>query len=124
MLSGAAPGIKRATTPRPLATARKPHNGGMTHDDALSGLSALRQALSQARQSPSGATAFSDFAQQHEAVLQALPPAFARVWADLLNRLSSSALFNEDSCSFNQSEVFDAFALWLDKAEARLQAEG
>ncbi len=88
--------------------------------DALNSVNALRQALAQARQAPDKVVALTTCASEHAALLASLPTPFATVWTDLLNRLESSALFNEDSCSFSQSQVLDSIALWLDKAEARL----
>lgn len=55
-------------------------------------------------------------------LLAALPPAFPEVWHNLLDRLESSALFAEESCSFSQKDLVDSLQMWLDKAAARLQA--
>jgi hypothetical protein len=38
----------------------------------------------------------------------------------LLDRLESSALFSEESCSFSHGDLLDSLALWMDKAELRL----
>ena len=54
-------------------------------------------------------------------LLAALPPAFPEVWHNLLDRLESSALFAEESCSFSQKDLVDSLQMWLDKAAARLQ---
>jgi hypothetical protein len=40
----------------------------------------------------------------------------------LLNRLESSALFTDESCSFSRHDLLDSFQLWLDKAGQTLQA--
>ncbi len=53
-------------------------------------------------------------------LLQALPPAFTDVWHNLLDRLESSALFAEESCSFSQQDLIDSLQLWIDKASQRL----
>lgn len=87
----------------------------------LSHLHALRAAVTTLRENPAAVTPLNS-AQTH-ALLAALPPAFTTVWSDLLNRLESGAMFNEDSCSFSQSQVLDSMSLWLDKAEARLGAQ-
>lgn len=50
-----------------------------------------------------------------------LPPAFGEVWHNLLDRLESSALFAEESCSFSQKDLVDSLQLWIDKALQRLQ---
>jgi hypothetical protein len=34
----------------------------------------------------------------------------------LLDRLESSALFTEESCSFSQRDQFASLQMWLDKA--------
>jgi len=64
--------------------------------------------------------AFSAAARAQDDLLQALPPPFTPVWHQLLDRLESSALFSEESCSFSQGDLLDSLALWLDKAELRL----
>jgi hypothetical protein len=38
----------------------------------------------------------------------------------LIDRLESSALFSEESCSFSQVDLLDSLAMWLDKAEQQL----
>jgi hypothetical protein len=58
--------------------------------------------------------------RQRDALFQALPPVFGEVWHNLLDRLESSALFAEESCSFSQTDLHDSLQLWLDKARARL----
>jgi len=65
-------------------------------------------------------SAFSGAARAQEALLHALPARYREVWLDLLDRLESSALFSEESCSFSQTDLFDSLALWLDKAEQQL----
>jgi hypothetical protein len=39
--------------------------------------------------------------------LQALPPRYGEVLLNLLDRLESSALFTEESCSFSQKDLLD-----------------
>ncbi|MFS2053286.1 hypothetical protein ACEN8K_31020 [Variovorax sp. CT11-76] len=39
---------------------------------------------------------------------------------NLLDRLESSALFSEESCSFSQKDLLDNLSLWVDKARAQL----
>jgi hypothetical protein len=39
---------------------------------------------------------------------------------NLLDRLESSALFSEESCSFSQKDLLDNLQLWAEKAQARL----
>ncbi len=46
----------------------------------------------------------------------ALPPRYAQVRDQLLDRIESSALFSGESCSFSQADLADALQQWLDKA--------
>ena len=87
---------------------------------SLSSLASLRQALTDLRNDAMSVHAFSTTARAQDDLLQALPPAFGPVWHQLLDRLESSALFNEESCSFSQRDLLDSLAMWLDKAELRL----
>lgn len=63
---------------------------------------------------------FSRLARLSEALLSALPPAFSEVLGQLLDRLESSALFSEESCSFSQQGLIDHLQVWIDKARSRL----
>ncbi len=66
--------------------------------------------------------AFSAQARAHGDLLAALPPRYTEVLYHLLDRLESSALFAEESCSFSQRDLLDGLQLWLDKAAGQLQA--
>ena len=59
-------------------------------------------------------------AQSAQALRATLPERFDTVLNELLNRLESSALFSEESCSFSQGELLDSLQMWLDKAGAQL----
>ena len=63
---------------------------------------------------------FSALARQQQPLLDALPPRFAEVLHGLLDRLESAALFDAESCSFSQKDLFDSLQMWLDKANERL----
>lgn len=54
--------------------------------------------------------------------LAQLPPRFAEVLGQLLDRLESSALFDGESCSFSARDLHDSLQWWIDKAEAHLDA--
>ena len=56
----------------------------------------------------------------HDTLLAALPPRYAEVLHDMLNRLESSALFTDESCSFSQQDLLANVQLWLDKATQQL----
>lgn len=89
----------------------------MSAQEQLQGFAAQLDAL---RAGTLDVRAFSTATREHGALLDALPPRFREVLLDLLDRLESSALFSEESCSFSQKDLLDALALWLEKARARL----
>lgn len=49
-----------------------------------------------------------------------LPEKYGEVLGQLLDRIESSALFSEESCSFSQKDLLDSLQLWADKARAQL----
>ena len=83
----------------------------------------LQTALAQLRVESLDITAFSASAQNQQALRNALPERFDVVLMQLINRLESSALFTDESCSFSRHDLLDSFQLWLDKAEQTLQAQ-
>ena len=83
-------------------------------------LSSVQAALQQLRNDTLSVAAFSQLAQQQPALVAALPPRYAEVLEQLLNRLESSALFTEESCSFSQKDLLDSLQLWIDKAQLQL----
>lgn len=85
-------------------------------------LAALQTQLQALRSGQTLSTDFSRHARAHTALLAALPPRYGQVLHDLLDRLESSALFAEESCSFSQRELHDSLQLWLDKAAQQLPA--
>ncbi len=89
----------------------------MTARDQLASLAA---ALQQLRSDALGIPAFSQLAQSQTVLQAALPARYAEVLQQLLDRLESSALFSEESCSFSQKELLDSLQLWLDKAQTLL----
>ena len=86
----------------------------------LNELNTLRQSLNALRGNSLGVSAFASTARNTNALLQALPPRYAEVWLGLIDRLESSALFSEESCSFSQVDLLDSLSMWLDKAEQQL----
>ncbi len=87
----------------------------------LDQLHALQAALEQLRVDALGVAAFSQLAMQQQILAAALPPRFSEVLGQLLNRLESSALFTEESCSFSQRDLLDSLQQWIDKAQLQLQ---
>lgn len=91
--------------------------GGVTVIDAL------RQSLVGLKNDPMKIDAFlALWRTDAQAVAAQLPPRFNEVLGDLLTRLESSRLFAGDACAFSRDDLLDTFALWLDKAQARLAA--
>ena len=80
----------------------------------------MQARLDALRQGQCTLTDYTRSERQRDALLAALPPAFGEVWHNLLDRLESSALFAEESCSFSQTDLHDSLQLWLDKARQRL----
>ncbi|MEK9804147.1 MAG: hypothetical protein VW475_12150 [Curvibacter sp.] len=85
-------------------------------------LAPLQAGLDALRSDGSTPAAFSSLARTQTALLAALPPRYGEVLLGLLDRLESSALFSEESCSFSQRDLLDSLQLWLDKARAQLAA--
>ena len=92
------------------------------HSALTPALNALSQSLAQLRADALTVAAFSAQARAQEALLAALPPRYGEVWLGLLDRLESSALFSEESCSFSQSALLDNLEAWLQKAGEKLNA--
>lgn len=76
----------------------------------------LDAALQQLRLGKISVVAFASACRAETRWLSTLPPRYSEVLLQLLDRLESSALFSEESCSFSQTALFDSLQLWLDKA--------
>lgn len=83
-------------------------------------LAPLQEGLDALRQGTRSPADFSRQARAQQALLDALPPRYGEVLHGLLDRLESSALFAEESCSFSQTDLLDSLQLWLDKAATQL----
>lgn len=92
-----------------------------THQ-AQAQLARISQALEQVRHQPGTLGQLCDSAREARELQAALPPRFGEVLLNLLDRLESSALFSEESCSFSQKDLLDSLQLWADKAAERLKA--
>ena len=68
------------------------------------------------------ASALSNEARASTDLLGALPLRYAQVLLNLLDRLESSALFSEESCSFSQKDLLDNLQVWVGKARAQLSS--
>ncbi|GKS96515.1 hypothetical protein [Acidovorax sp. SUPP2825] len=91
---------------------------------ALVQLATLDSALARCRAPGGSATELSATARTQDALLAALPPRYAEVLHGLLDRLESSALFSEESCSFSQKDLLDSLQQWVDKAGDVLRQAG
>lgn len=67
------------------------------------------------------ASALSHTGRDQSDLLAALPPRYTEVLHGLLDRLESSALFSEESCSFSQKDLVDSLQMWVDKARGVLE---
>ena len=80
----------------------------------------MHEGLSALRSVPGGTATFCHASRHDAERVAALPPRFGEVLLGLLDRLESSALFSEESCSFSQKDLLDNIALWLEKARQEL----
>ena len=92
------------------------------HTDALVQLQAFEDALLRLQDGSLTASALGDQARASQALLTALPERYGPVLLQLLDRLESSALFTEESCSFSQSDLHAHLRQWIAKARTQLQA--
>lgn len=90
-------------------------------DTASAQLAALAQALQGFEHGEHTAAALSTLARQQTALLAALPPRYGEVLQNLLDRLESSALFSEESCSFSQKDLVANLGMWMEKARGALK---
>ena len=52
----------------------------------------------------------------------ALPPKYGEVLANIADRMESSALFDDESCSFSQSDLLEALEVWARKAKEKIES--
>lgn len=89
--------------------------------EATRQLQQLRSGFEQLAQSQVSASNLSLQARAASALLQTLPERYGEVLLNLLDRLESSALFTEESCSFSQKDLLDNLQTWADKAQRQLE---
>ena len=87
---------------------------------ALTQWQVVQTGLTQLRSGALGAHGLSELGRKQEVLLEALGPRYREVLLQLLDRLESSALFSEESCSFSQQGLLDNLQIWLDKARSQL----
>ncbi len=83
-------------------------------------LDSMQAALDRLRAGDLTVQAFSTQLRGFDILLQRLPGKYREVLTDLLDRLESSALFTEESCSFSQQGLLDNLQVWIDKARSQL----
>lgn len=83
-------------------------------------LATLTEALQAFERGDHTAATLSTLARQQTALLAALPPRYGEVLLNLLDRLESSALFSEESCSFSQKDLVANLQMWVEKARSAL----
>jgi len=89
--------------------------------NATAQIDQLQHALTALRAAPQTAARFAQDTRRNVAdLLPALPPRYAEVLHNLLDRLESSSLFAEESCSFSHQDLLDSLQLWVDKARGQL----
>ncbi len=93
----------------------------MTVNTALFELHALQQALQQLAAGKITAAELIAQARATPHLQDRLPPRYAAVLQDLLDRLEASALFTEESCSFSQNDLLTHLQGWADKAQETLE---
>ena len=91
-------------------------------DTASAQLTTLAQALQAFERGDHTAATLSTLARQQTTLLATLPPRYGEVLLNLLDRLESSALFSEESCSFSQKDLVANLTMWVEKAQATLSA--
>lgn len=85
-------------------------------------LTTLQGALARFSEGAASAATLSTLAREQTQLLAALPPRYSEVLLNLLDRLESSALFSEESCSFSQKDLVANLQMWVDKARGTLDA--
>jgi hypothetical protein len=83
-------------------------------------LATLTEALQAFERGDHTAATLSTLARQQTTLLAALPPRYGEVLLNLLDRLESSALFSEESCSFSQKDLVANLQMWVEKARGSL----
>jgi hypothetical protein len=87
---------------------------------ALEQLNDIKTKLAQLQADEIRITELTNAARAALVLASSLPPQFGEVLNNILDRLESSALFTEESCSFSQTGLLENLEVWIQKAEARL----
>ncbi len=110
-----------AALPSDVSPILDPPGYAMT-DTAHTQLTTFTQALQAFERGDHTAATLSSLARQQTTLLAALPQRYSDVLLNLLDRLESSALFSEESCSFSQKDLVANLTMWAEKAQGTLNA--
>lgn len=88
---------------------------------AIEQLNAIKAKLAQLQAGDIRTTELTDAARAALVLTSSLPPQFGEVLNNILDRLESSALFTEESCSFSQTGLLENLAIWIQKSEEQLK---
>ncbi|RMA59392.1 hypothetical protein C8C96_0398 [Acidovorax sp. 100] len=110
-----------AALPSGVSPILAPPGYAMT-DTAHTQLTTFTQALQAFERGDHTAATLSTLAREQTTLLDALPPRYSDVLLNLLDRLESSALFSEESCSFSQKDLVANLTMWAEKAQGTLNA--
>ena len=110
-----------AALPSGVSPILAPPGYAMT-DTAHTQLTTFIQALQAFERGDHTAATLSTLTRQQTTLLAALPPRYSEVLLNLLDRLESSALFSEESCSFSQKDLVANLTMWAEKAQGTLNA--
>ncbi|MDZ4355205.1 MAG: hypothetical protein U1B84_02130 [Variovorax sp.] len=87
---------------------------------AVTQLDAIASGIAALQGGNGSVTTLSTAARASAELLATLPPRYGEVLLNLMDRLESSALFSEESCSFSQKDLLDNLQVWVDKARGQL----
>ena len=88
---------------------------------ALEQLNDIKTKFAQFQANEIRTTELTDAARAALVLVSSLPPQFGEVLNNILDRLESSALFTEESCSFSQTGLLENLEVWIQKADERLK---
>ena len=87
---------------------------------AIEQLNAIKTKLQKFQAGEIRTTELTNAARASAVLTSSLPPQFGEVLNNILDRLESSALFTEESCSFSQTGLLENLEVWIEKAQSRL----
>lgn len=61
--------------------------------------------------------------RSEKSLLAELPAVFEGALESILERMESTALFSEESCSFSKADMIAALTVWVEKAKSYLEKQ-